>query len=210
MQRRIDGSVTVGDSRKRMTTQFLKRCALLLAFVAIPACSGDPFTLPSSTLPFQVGNYHLALIGQDQVVGLSGVQAGCPGIEAAGIGIVTTNVGLRNDGAIWRGLPLTVADGSFELRFQEGFGNVGPLDVPLVGTLHGTLNDSAPTVPNDRGAKVSFANSGPGGQLEGVVDFRGTSSIGTLSAGAVTFSAADGTTISCNEGTVRYALTGPL
>lgn len=193
-----------------MANNCFKRCSPLLVFALVAAgCTGAEFTTPSSSLPFQTGNYHLTLTGADQVVGLSGPQAGCPGIEAAGIATVTTNVGLRMDGAIWLGLPLSAADGSFQVRFQDGFGNVGPLDVPLVGTFRGTFNDSAPSTPNDRGAKVLF-NIGTGGQIEGLVDFRGKQSVGVVANGAVIFGATDGTSISCNEGTVRYSLVGPI
>ena len=75
----------------------------------------------------------------------------------------------------------------------------------VVGSIEGVAHNTSSPVPNDDiGRTVSFGAPGANASLEGVLALSGPVVDGTVIGGATL--AANGTSVSCNSGTVQWSM----
>jgi hypothetical protein len=195
-------------SRETIRTGF-RFAAAATGLLLAGSCGSSP-TAPAAAssaqvLPFMGGTYFVQFAGADQVaIGGGPVMPGCPGISAAAVQSVSTEIDLTLDGGVWRGRPHAAAAGSFEFRFAPGpVGPGGPGGGPgVAATATGSMSSTVPSPPSDRVAD-SHLVFGSNATLGGGLSADGRIASGLVS-GSLVFGNSSGASISCNSGTVMW------
>ena len=187
----------------------MSRKPLLVTIVLLiaSACGGGPTSPSQASPPLADGNFILAF---------GGGSLECQDVKSPQAGTsVTVRVRAGHSGGTWIGRAASEEDGDFEIRLMRTSEAVsmdgrpiGPLDVPVAGTLVGIATDSYRYTPTFvlSGTSAVFAATTP---ISGVIQ----SPAGTLGNGVVsgpmTFSRA-GVSATCPSRAVGWLLNGPV
>ena len=179
---------------------------LIASLLAASACGGRP-TSPSSSggppgggLPFQATRYLISIVGDS---------VRCGDIRAPATGTaVSLNLVLQPDATGWTAVAEDTVAGTITLRFQQGSGPAGPLEIPLSGTARGFADDRGLPIgvvpPMLNGTRIAFGATGTETiPLSGLIPFQDFSN-GTFD-GPVLFSR-NGVTATCPAGAAGWTM----
>lgn len=175
------------------------------ALLFLTSCGSSPAAPSGGALPLRPGTYVIDFYGADFIsIGSGPTMAGCPGISAAGLRPVSTEVDVTFDSGVWRARPHSAAGGSFELSFSPGpLGSGAPGGGPgVTASATGTLISTRSVSPLDPvpDSRVLF---GAVATLTGGLSIDGRVGSGLVS-GNVAFGDSSGRSVSCNTGTVSW------
>lgn len=178
----------------------LRNVLIALPLIAV-ACRGTPAPpSPSGVplgggLPFEGTRYSLQIFGDSGRCGDV-----TPPVVGTSVGMFVT---MTPDATGWTARPETASAGTFTMRFEPGSAAIGPLQVPIAGSVNGFFDDaglSGVVPPN--GTRFT-AGAGASVPLSGRSPFTSFAT-GTFD-GIVTFSR-DGRTVSCPPGGVSWSV----
>jgi hypothetical protein len=188
--------------------------AVAAVLFTVTACGASP-TAPgggssnTSPPPLSTGSYSLSVVAPDFTLSNGTLIPACPGAGSAGYGYIEANAIVQADGAASRVLPITMADGNFELRLLQG--SAAPQrGVPVSGSIRGLVVNTRHSLqfggaPVDARATFSGLTLATDAQVDGVIVGDSVLTSGNVS-GNVAVGNLSGSAVNCASGTVSWSL----